>query len=221
MKNYSKVIVALDVENYLKAKYFIDRLYPRVRLFKVGLQLFTSCGQKIIRYIEKKGAGVFLDLKFFDIPNTVAQAVRQGTRLKVKMMTLHTSGAAEMLAAAVTAAQGESHSLNIKRPILLGVTVLTSQKSSKARVLAMAQAGLSCGLDGIVCSAREAAFLRKKIRRKFIIVTPGIRAKAVAADDQKRTASAAQAFSWGADFIVVGRPILKAADPLKALEGLL
>jgi len=221
MRNYSRVITALDVEDYAKAKSFVDKLYPQVKVFKVGLQLFTSCGPKIIRYINKKGAGVFLDLKFFDIPNTVANAIRQGVRLKTRMMTLHINGGEEMLAAALEAAQEESRRLKIKRPLLLGVTVLTSQKARPRAVLSLARSGLSCGLDGVVCSAKEAALLRSRIKQKFIIVTPGIRLKGAIADDQKRTAQASQAFACGADFIVVGRPLLKAADPLRALKELI
>ncbi|MFH0738464.1 MAG: orotidine-5'-phosphate decarboxylase [Candidatus Omnitrophota bacterium] len=221
MKNSSKVILALDVENFLKAKYFINKFYPRVKIFKIGLQLFTSCGPKIIRYINKKGAGVFLDLKFFDIPNTVSNAIAQGVRLKVKMLTLHISGAEAMLKAAVKTAKEESRRLNIEKPLLLGVTILTSQKAKPQTVLAMAKTGLSCGLDGVVCSAQEASFLKRRIKKRFIIITPGIRPKGINSDDQRRTATAAQAFAAGADFIVVGRPLLKAADPLRALKELI
>lgn len=217
----TKLILALDVDTQERAKYFINRLSPKIKIFKIGLQLFTICGPEIIEFIRKKGAQVFLDLKFFDIPNTVANATRAAARLKVKMSTLHISGGQEMLKAAVKAAKEEAASLKINRPLLIGVTVLTSQKAKPVQVLRLAKAGLSCGLDGVVCSAREAALLRKAVKKKFIIVTPGIRPKGYDAGDQKRTATVWDAVKAGSDFLVVGRPILKAADPLKAAEEII
>ncbi len=220
MKNTSKIILALDVEDISSARYFLNRLYPRVKNFKVGAQLFLACGPGIIQSINKKGGRVFLDLKLFDIPNTVVNAVRQAIRLKIAMLTLHISGGDRMLLAAVAAAREESRRRRLKRPLLLGVTVLTSQEADPRTVLAMARRGLRCGLDGVVCSAKEAAFLRSRIKKRFIIVTPGIRPKGMAAADQKRTATASEAIQAGSNYLVVGRPILKAADPLKAVEEL-
>jgi len=216
----AKLILALDVNSFARAKYFVNKLYPKVKMFKVGLQLFSACGPRTIDFINQKGGGVFLDLKLFDIPNTVASAVRQAVRLKVKMLTLHISGGSEMLKAAVAAAKEESAKIKFKRPLLIGVTVLTSQKAEAADILELANAGLDCGLDGVVCSAREAAFLKAKIKRKFIIITPGIRPGGACADDQKRTTTAAQALEAGSDFLVIGRPILEADDPLKAVREL-
>jgi len=216
----SKLILALDVDSLSKAKYFISTLYPYIKIFKVGLQLFTACGPKVIDFVSQKGGEVFLDLKLFDIPNTVAQAVRQAVRLKVKMLTLHISGGSEMLKAAVAAAKDEAAKIKVKPPLLIGVTVLTSQKAEPGEILKLANAGLDCGLDGVVCSARETAFLKTSIKRKFIIVTPGIRPGGASADDQKRTATAAEALESGSDFLVIGRPILQAPDPLKALKEL-
>ncbi|MFA6349861.1 MAG: orotidine-5'-phosphate decarboxylase [Candidatus Omnitrophota bacterium] len=215
-----RVILALDVDNLAKAKYFVNKLYPRVKMFKVGSHLFTAYGPQVIKFIDKKGAEVFLDLKFLDIPNTVANAVRSAVGLKVKMLTLHISGGEEMLKAAVNAARDHSKKLMIKRPLLIGVTVLTSQKARPQDVLKLAKSGISCGLDGVVCSVREAAYLRRKIKRPFIIVTPGIRPKAAGKDDQKRVATASQAIKAGSDYLVVGRPILEAKDPLAALKSL-
>ncbi|MCM8763321.1 MAG: orotidine-5'-phosphate decarboxylase [Candidatus Omnitrophica bacterium] len=206
----SRIILALDVDNFKKARYFVDLLYPEVKIFKVGSQLFTACGPQIIEYIHKKGAEVFLDLKYFDIPHTVAAAVYQAGRLKVKMLTLHILGGPTMLKSAVAVAK--------RQTLLIGVTVLTSQKTGPQEVLKLAKFGLSCGLDGVVCSAQEAALLRRKIRKKFIIVTPGIRPEGYKADDQTRTATAQQAREAGADFIVVGRPILEAKNPQEALK---
>jgi orotidine-5'-phosphate decarboxylase len=216
-----EIILALDVDTITRAHTFIDILYPHIKVFKVGLQLFTQAGPAIIEYIRKKGAGVFLDLKFHDIPNTVACAVRQAVRLQVEMMTLHASGGAAMLKAASAAAEEEAEKLKIKKPVLLGVTVLTSQEAAPGEVLRLASQSLECGLGGVVCSVRETALLRKEIPRQFVIVTPGIRPDSKSADDQKRTATVAQAVEAGSDFLVVGRPILEAADPLKAADAYL
>jgi orotidine-5'-phosphate decarboxylase len=215
------MILALDVDNLGKAKYFVNKLLPQIKIFKVGFQLFTAAGPKIIKFIHRKQAGVFLDLKFFDIPNTVAHAVQEAVRLRVKMLTLHIGGGEEMLRQAVKAAQEESRSLKVKPPLLIGVTVLTSQEGRSGHVLSLARLGLSCGLDGVVCSVREAAMLRRAIKRRFVLVTPGIRPKGSAKDDQKRVATAQEAMKAGANFIVVGRPILEASDPLKAAEAII
>ncbi|MFA6217455.1 MAG: orotidine-5'-phosphate decarboxylase [Candidatus Omnitrophota bacterium] len=213
-----ELILALDVDTISKAHNFISILYPQVKIFKVGLQLFTQAGPSIIEYIRKKGAGVFLDLKFHDIPNTVACAVRQAVGQQVEMMTLHASGGAVMLQAASRAATEESEKLKIRKPVLLGVTVLTSQEAAPGEVLRLAAQSLESGLGGVVCSVREAAFLRGELKQQFVIVTPGIRPDIKSADDQKRTATVAEAVKAGSDFLVVGRPILEAADPLKAVE---
>ncbi len=225
-KDYKKnkkspgIILALDVDTFQKARYFVGKTYPRIKIFKVGSHLFTATGPKIIYFIQKRGAEVFLDLKFFDIPNTIANAVRQATRLKIKMLTLHISGGEEMLEKAVQAARDESGVLECRRPLLIGVTVLTSQGVNPNQVLALTRKGLNAGLDGVVCSVREAAYLRKKIKNKFLIITPGIRPAHLAGDDQKRTATLAEATKAGSDFIVVGRPILTAKEPQAAIRQL-
>lgn len=220
MKRPTNIILALDVDSLKKAKYFVNKLYPKIKIFKVGIQLFTAAGPKIVEFINKKGAKVFLDLKFFDIPNTVANAVRLAVRLKVAMLTLHILGDEDMLKKALEAAKDEARRLKLKRPLLIGVTVLTSKEANVSDVLTLTKIGLDCGLDGIVCSAREARFLRDSIKRKFLIVTPGIRPKKMAHNDQKRVATVSEAIRAGSDFLVIGRPILEAKDPLKALEGL-
>ncbi len=216
-----KLIIALDVDNLEKAKHFVDILYPQVKIFKVGSQLFTACGPDAVKLIHKKGAQVFLDLKFFDIPNTVANAVRQAVRLKIKMLTLHICGGEEMLKSAVKAARDESRRLKLSRPFLIGVSILTSQKADANQIIKLVRFGLKCGLDGVVCSAQETAWLRKKIRKGFIIITPGIRQNNSSCDDQKRTATATQAIKAGSSFLVVGRPILKATDPLRAAREII
>ena len=214
-----EIILALDVDSLERAKYFVNKLYPAVKIFKVGSQLFTACGPKVIDILNKKGASVFLDLKFFDIPNTIAHAVRNAIRLKVKMMTLHILGDEEMIKAAVSAARDESKRLKMKKPLLIGVTVLTSKEARSSDVLTLARIGIECGLDGIVCSAREAKFLRQAIKKKFLIVTPGIRPKGAGKNDQRRTATVREAIQSGSNFLVVGRPILEAREPLiKAKE---
>jgi orotidine-5'-phosphate decarboxylase len=218
MKHRPQIILALDVDTLKEAKYFVDKLYPTVKIFKVGAQLFTACGPKVIELIHKKGAEVFLDLKFFDIPNTVAHAVTAAVHMKVKMLTLHILGDEDMLKQALKAADNESRKMKCRRPLLIGVTVLTSKETSFNDVLTLARMGLESGLDGIVCSAREAKLLRKNLKRNFIMVTPGIRPKGVTSDDQKRTATAEEAVKAGSNFLVVGRPILKAPDPLRAAK---
>lgn len=217
----TKFILALDVDSLKKAKYFINKLYPKIKIFKVGPQLFTACGPGAIQLIKQKGAGVFLDLKFFDIPNTVANAVRQAVRLRVKMLTLHILGGKDMLKAAVKAVKEESQRLKIKRPLLIGVTALTSQKANLSDILTLTKIGLDCGLDGVVSSAYEARILRQRIKKKFIIVSPGIRPSSIMGDDQKRTATINQAMQAGSDFLVIGRPILEAKDPLKVINDLI
>jgi orotidine-5'-phosphate decarboxylase len=219
-----KLIVALDVDTDKQAGCFLRRLFPGVKNFKIGPMLFTAYGPKVVEMARKKGAGVFLDLKFHDIPNTVANSVRQATRLRVKMLTLHTSGGEEMLRRAAEAAREEAAKLKIKKPLLLGITVLTSDKESahtKNIVLERARLARRSGLDGIVCSVREAKAVRKACGKGFIIVTPGIRPKSAQRGDQKRVATAKDAFAAGADYIVVGRPILEAADPLAAAKNII
>jgi orotidine-5'-phosphate decarboxylase len=214
----AEIILALDVDSFKEAKYFITKFYPRIKIFKVGIQLFTACGPKIVEFIQGIGAEVFLDLKFFDIPHTVASAVRQATQLKVKMLTLHILGDKEMLKRAKEAAREEARLLKTRRPLLIGVTILTSKEANSPEILALAKKGLEYGLDGVVCSAKEAALLREKIKKKFVIVTPGIRPVQLPADDQKRTATIDEAIRAGSNFLVIGRPILKAKNPLEVVE---
>jgi len=220
-----RLIVALDVDNLKKAKALVDRLYPAVRIFKIGSQLFTACGPKAIEMVHKRGAKVFLDLKFHDIPNTVARAVEAAKAMGVFMLNVHASGGKEMMKAAFDAA-------GRRGPILLAVTVLTSldaqglrsigvKKSAFKQVEDLALLAESAGMAGIVCSAREIATIRKSCGRKFVIVTPGIRPLAAKTQDQKRIATPAYAMAQGADYIVVGRPITQAKDPASAAKSIL
>jgi orotidine-5'-phosphate decarboxylase len=237
LKSADKLIVALDVPTLQEAQRFVDILYPRVKLFKVGSQLFTACGPEAVEVIGQKGAKVFLDLKFHDIPNTVFSATASSTALGMKpehiesreagfvfMMTVHTQGGIDMMKSAARGAEEGSRELNIKKPYIVGVTVLTSEtekKNTKDIVLERAFLAKDAGLDGIVCSPLEAGFIREKLGEEFIIVTPGIRDKDGLRNDQQRSSTVAQALAAGSDFLVVGRPIVKAKDPLRAAEGFL
>lgn len=221
-KRATQIILALDVDSFSKAKRFVDLLYPQIKIFKVGLQLFTACPDKIITYIKNKGAGVFLDLKFHDIPNTVGNAVRGVVRMGgIKMFTVHTQGSLAMLQAAHKAAAEEAFKLGIKPPLIIGVTVLTSeQNTSKIVNLVLKRAYLArqAGLEGVVCSVKEAGAIRKKMGEDFIIVTPGIRLPEDEQQDQKRIATPREAKRAGSNYLVIGRPILLAGNPQKAVR---
>jgi orotidine-5'-phosphate decarboxylase len=220
MKRKTQLILALDVNSLSEAKTVVGKLYPAIKIFKVGIQLFTEAGPKIVNFIIDKGAEVFLDLKFFDIPNTVANAVRRAVRMKVKMLTMHILGDEEMLKLAVRAAKDEAGKFKLKRPLLIGVTVLTSKDAESSDVLTLARIGRECGLDGVVCSVREARKIKQALGKDFLVITPGIRPKGYPKGDQVRVATAQEAKKAGADFIVVGRPILEAKDPLKVIREL-
>ena len=221
-----RLIVALDVDNLKKAKALVDKLYPMVKIFKIGNELFTACGPQAIKMIHKKRAKVFLDLKFHDIPNTVARAIKAAKGMGVFMVNLHASGGRDMLEAAVSMkGKGEG-------PIILAVTVLTSldekalkkvgiKKSPLRQAKDLALLAKSCRIDGVVCSAKEIMAIRKACGRNFIIVTPGIRPQGDKKQDQKRTATPEYAFRHGADYIVVGRPITEAKDPVSACKAIL
>lgn len=221
LRDGAQIILALDVDTLEAAADFVDRLYPKIKIFKVGSRLFTAYGPEVIEMLHRKGAQVFLDLKYFDIPNTVAGAVAAAVRLRVKMLTLHISGGVKMLEAAVVAAARQAKASKVAKPLLIGVTVLTSQAAEVKEVLALAKMGVSSGLDGVVCSVREAVILRQKIKKDFFIITPGLRANNSARDDQKRIATVGQAVKAGSNFLVIGRPILKAEDPLAMTEEFL
>ncbi|MGB2705390.1 MAG: orotidine-5'-phosphate decarboxylase [Candidatus Omnitrophota bacterium] len=215
----AKLIVALDVDSFDKARRLVDKLSPYVNIFKVGSELFTACGPKIINYVNKKRKKVFLDLKFHDIPNTVGKATVAAAKHKVFMLTLHAAGGFDMLKKAANALKGRR-----KRPLLVGVTVLTSKadKDVKKEVLKLAKITKKAGLNGIVCSAKETRYVKKACGKEFIAVNPGIRpAWTRKEDDQKRVATPKEAIKNGADFIVIGRPITKAKNPAFATKKIL
>jgi orotidine-5'-phosphate decarboxylase len=219
-----KLIVALDVDSVEEAERFVKLLRPEVKYFKIGAQLFTVAGPAAVAMAAKYGGKVFLDCKFYDIPNTVAAAINAGTADPVFMLTVHTKGGKEMMRQAARAAQEKSAKLGINKPYIVGVTVLTSDLAEEQTidtVLGRARLAKESGLDGVVCSAQETRPVKKEFGKEFLVINPGIRAKNAPRDDQKRTATAEEALAAGADFIVVGRPILKADDPLAAARALL
>ena len=216
-----KIIVALDVSSIKEEERLIKILSPHVRIFKVGMELFYSCGPKSLDIIKKYDREIFLDLKFHDIQNTVKNSAKAATRLGVFMFNVHASGGNEMMKAALEGAEEESEKLGIDRPRILGVTVLTSMEAAQEQVLSLAELAKGAGLDGVVASPKEATSIRKKIGKDFLIVTPGVRPEGTETEDQKRTATPKEAISAGADYIVIGRPITKAQDPVKIIESIL
>jgi orotidine-5'-phosphate decarboxylase len=223
-----KIIIALDVGTRPEALALAAEL-PEARIFKVGMELFTAEGPPLLQEIARLGKKIFLDLKYHDIPNTVAGAVRSAGRLGVGMLTLHASGGGEMMAAAAAAAREESGGLGRPRPLLLGVTVLTSLKEAQLReigcsdpvagqVLRLASLAKAVGVDGVVCSPQEIEIIKKEFGPDFLVVTPGIRPAWAAAQDQKRIMTPAQAVAKGADYLVIGRPVTGAPSPRQAFE---
>ena len=225
------ILVALDVDTAAEARQLADRLRGVVGGFKIGKQLFTSEGPSIVKDLVARNDRVFLDLKYHDIPNTVAGAVRAATRHGVWMLNVHASGGMDMMKAARAAADEESVKTGRPAPLLIGVTVLTSLTdanlgdigvggSAETQVRRLAALTKKAGLDGVVASAREIPIIREACGRDFLIVTPGIRGSGDAKGDQARTMGAAEAIEAGASFLVVGRPITAAADPRAAAERL-
>ncbi|OIO64073.1 orotidine 5'-phosphate decarboxylase [Candidatus Woesearchaeota archaeon CG1_02_33_12] len=228
-----RLVLALDVDDFSSAENLVGLLKDYVGVFKVGSQLFTSEGTKIIDMITKAKARVFLDLKFHDIPNTVKGAAESATKLGVYMFNVHASGGYEMMKAAADAAIETSIKLGIKKPLILGVTVLTSinqeilekevgvNKAVKEHVVHLAKLAKSAGLDGVVASPHEIKDIRDACGKNFIILTPGIRPAGEEINDQKRIMTPKQALEQGADFIVIGRPIRNAENPVEAAKNII
>lgn len=230
-KANEKIIIALDVASREKALSLVEQL-PEVRWFKVGLELFTACGPSLLASIREQGRLIFLDLKLHDIPNTVAGAVRVAVRHGASMLTVHAAGGKEMLLQARQAADEEAARLNLTSPKIVAVTVLTSLNNQQLRelgwldgvevqVLRLASLAKDCGLAGSVCSPREISLLRKNLGENWLIITPGIRPAWAPAQDQQRILSPAEALSLGADFLVIGRPIIANESPREAFWRLL
>lgn len=226
------ILVALDVPTAEKGLELARLLAPVVGGFKVGKELFTAAGPDMVQQLRAMGAGVFLDLKFHDIPNTVAKAVESAVALDVQMLTIHTSGGLAMMAAAEKAAQETALRRGVEPPLVLGVTVLTSMDGAAladlglppdpaAQVLRLARLAVRAGLRGLVCSPLELTALRREIPGNVQLVTPGIRPAGSGKDDQKRTLGPAEAMAAGATWLVIGRPICAAPDPRAAAEAIL
>ena len=219
-----RIIVALDVADEIELLRLVDVLRGRVGLFKIGKELFTALGPRAISLVRDRGAEVFLDLKYHDIPNTVAGAVRSAARLGVSMLSVHASGGSGMVRAAKDAAGESSNS-----PAVIAVTLLTSLGQTDVDdlgftgqprdvVLRLAALSLSAGADGLVTSPREVEPLRRKHGQDPLLVTPGVRPAGSAADDQTRVATPAKAVGDGADYLVIGRPITRDPDPAAAAD---
>ena len=222
----AQLIVALDIETFEQARKLIDDLGDSVDIFKVGSQMFTAYGPVITHYLQSKGKKVFLDLKFHDIPNTVACAVKNAVSAlsPLFMLTVHTAGGQEMLEAAVQAAKSQAQALGAARPLIVGVTVLTStakDNGTQELVLQRARLAKESGLDGVVASVEEAALIRRECGPNFLIVTPGIRPLESSLNDQKRAATPQAAILQGSNFLVVGRPIIQAPSPRAAAQKIL
>lgn len=228
-----QLIVALDVETAVEARQIVGELKDEVGAFKIGLQLFTSAGASFVREVAGSGCKVFLDVKFHDIPNTVASAAREVARLGVWMFNIHALGGSEMMLRTAEAVSDVCEKEGWERPKIIGVTVLTSSNRDTllevgigeevdSQVLNLARLTAKCGLDGVVASPHEVRSIREITDdRNFLIVTPGIRPDFATNNDQKRVMTPSEAVSAGSDYLVIGRPILMAKDRLEAVKKIL
>ena len=225
--NPPRILVAMDFANAQDCLSLADRLDPTYCRLKVGKELFTVAGPQVVEGLMKKGFDVFLDLKFHDIPNTTAKAVKAAAELGVWMVNVHASGGERMMAAA----RNELEKRSGPNPLLIGVTVLTSMEASdlnqigiarspEEQVLHLAGLAKASGMDGVVCSAQEASMLSAQLGSDFCLVTPGIRPANSAADDQRRIVTPEQAVADGSHYLVIGRPITKAADPVSVCRSI-
>jgi orotidine-5'-phosphate decarboxylase len=224
-----RLIVALDVSSAAEAVHMVEKLRGHVGVFKVGSQLFTAEGPVVVRRLTALGKRVFLDLKFNDIPNTVRAAAREAARTGVTMFNVHASGGQKMMEAALEGSREGTSGQD--RPLVLAVTVLTSlgtddlaeiglDSDAEAVAVRLARLAQAAGLDGVVASPREIVPIRRSCGPNFVVVTPGVRPATAAADDQTRIATPEQAIRGGADYVVVGRPIIAAADPVAAADAI-
>jgi orotidine-5'-phosphate decarboxylase len=222
-----KIIFALDVESMALAEQWAERLAPHVGMFKIGKQIFTACGPAVVKAIRERGGEVFLDLKYHDIPNTVAMASLEAARLGVRFFNLHALGGYEMMARTVEALNREFP--NSFRSRVLAVTILTSSTAENLRevgidspvaemVVKLARLAQKAGIDGVVASPLEIPLIREACGRDFLIVTPGVRPAFAASNDQKRVMPPSEAVKAGADYLVIGRPISEALEPILAAE---
>ncbi|KOO02643.1 orotidine-5'-phosphate decarboxylase [Vibrio nereis] len=225
--NDQKVIVALDYDNQADALAFVDRIDPKSCRLKVGKEMFTLFGPDFVKELHKRDFSVFLDLKFHDIPNTCSKAVRAAAELGVWMVNVHASGGERMM----TASREILEPYGKDRPLLIGVTVLTSMEQSdlagigldiapQEQVIRLAALTKNSGLDGVVCSAQEATMLKTQLGQEFKLVTPGIRPAGAAVGDQKRIMTPVEAVNSGSDYLVIGRPITQSEDPAAVLASI-
>ena len=220
----NRIIIPLDME-YTSAVSIADKLDPNICRLKVGNQLFTSSGPKIVKTLHDKGFEIFLDLKFHDIPNTVYESVRSAANLGVWMINVHASGGSKMLDASKKALEGF-----VKPPLLIGVTILTSISEEilseigfnnlDKQVMRLTKLAQRSGLDGVVCAASDASKVKQTCGESFLTVTPGIRPRDADLNDQSRTSTPKEAIANGSDFLVIGRPITGSEDPTNALENI-
>jgi orotidine-5'-phosphate decarboxylase len=229
----NRLIVALDVETAAEAREIINELRSEVGAFKIGLQLFSAAGASFVREAAALGVKIFLDLKFHDIPNTVANAAIEVARMQIWMFNVHAIGGAEMMRHTVERVREICEQENLNQPKIIGVTVLTSSNQDTLRetgietkineqVVKLAKLSANSGLDGVVASPQEIQLIRKAVAdEKFLIVTPGIRPSFATPDDQKRVMAPSQAVRAGSDYLVVGRPILQAQDRKTAARKIL
>jgi orotidine-5'-phosphate decarboxylase len=228
-----RIIVALDVDTEEKAAELVGKLAGEVGAFKVGLELFNVGGPRVFLNLKAAGAGrIFYDAKLHDIPNTVAGAARAAARMGIWMLNLHCSGGSAMMKAGAEAARDEASKLGIEPPKVVGVTVLTSMDTMAladelrvasglvSQVVHLAKLAKSSGLDGVVASPQEIRYIREACGPDFLIVTPGVRPAGTDSGDQKRVATPAEAASAGADYLVIGRPIIRADDPVAAARAI-
>lgn len=227
-----RLILALDVDDLERVKALVSLLDSKVGMFKVGKQLFTHAGPQAVKLIQGMGGEVFLDLKFHDIPNTVAKAAIEATRLGVKMFNVHASGSLEMMRLTVREVSRVCRQEGLRRPIMLAVTVLTSLNKSDLQrvgvdgevadqVIRLALLTRQAGMDGVVASPQEVASIRAACGRRFIIVSPGVRPQRAKRNDQRRVMTPEETIRAGADYIVVGRPIMEAKDPMRAAQEII
>ncbi len=227
-----RLILALDVDEGERALNLVGQLKEYVGIFKVGMQLLTSDGPEVVRCIREEGKKVFYDAKYHDIPTTVAQAGRMAVRLGVYIYNVHTLGGYEMMARTVQATRKEAEELGVEKPLIFGVTILTHlnqgmlpevgiEKKLKDEVVHLAKLARRAGLEGVVSSPKEIGLIREACGDDFLIMTPGMRPLWARGNDQRRRMTPGEAIKAGADFIVIGRPILQAEDPLEAVQRVL
>ena len=231
LKPQDRIILALDFPRFAEAKEWVEKLRGKIKTFKVGPILFLDSGRQGIRDLTGLGADIFLDLKFHDIPSTVEKVSKQVVSLAIKMFTIHALGGLEMMKRVVEAVNEESQKLSKPKPLILGVTILTSQSeeglrqigisgSSQDAVLRLAELANNSGVDGLVASGREVEILRKEFEDRFIIVVPGVRLDTTT-HDQKRVTTPAEAVSLGADYLVMGRAVTESKNPEAAIDEII